>query len=182
MRPRNGALTPQINLRFVAVRPQTANRIAGPRSGRMERSMESPAVALARQAIAIACASALLVGAIYSGMSPASRPTAARQNVDLPIQVHSVVLESSAPAAVVAAAQQARRLPPSACPHGNCARSSLAKTQPPPRQTVERTAAPIILASAAPAPEPQRDTSFPKRLFAPVGAFRDSVARMIRWP
>jgi hypothetical protein len=145
--------------------------------------MESPAVALARQAVAIACSSALLAGAIYSGLSPASHPAAARQSVDLPIQVRSVVLESSAPAAVLAAATQARRPPPSACPHGPCTRSSVAKTQlPPPRPAVERTATPIILASAAPAPGSERDTSFPKRLFAPVGAFRDSVARMIRWP
>ena len=143
--------------------------------------MESSAIALARQAVAIAFSSALLVGAIYSGISPTPRASAARQNVDPPIQVQSVVSTAATPAAVVAAAPQARGLSRDACAHGPCARSSLAKTQlPPPRPAVERTAEPIVIASAAPAPE--RDSSLQKRLFAPVGAFRDSVARLIRWP
>jgi len=143
--------------------------------------MESPAIALARQAVAVACSSALLVGAIYSGMSPASHPSEARQSGNPPIRVQSIVSESAAPAAVIAAAPQARRPPQAACAHGPCARSSFAKTQlPPPRPSVERTAEPIVVAYAAPPPE--RDSSLQKRLFAPVGAFRDSVVRLIRWP
>jgi hypothetical protein len=143
--------------------------------------MESSAVGLARQGVAIACSSALLVGAIYSGMSPTPRPSAARQNFSPPIQVQSVVSTPAPPAAVVAATPLTRSLPRDSCAHSPCARASLAKTQlPPPRPAVERTAEPIVLASAAPAPE--RDSSLQKRLFAPVGAFRDSVVRLIRWP
>ena len=59
--------------------------------------MESLAAGLTRQAVVIAGASALLVGAIYGGVSQSPRESAAKQNIEAPIRVQSVSLAPATP-------------------------------------------------------------------------------------
>src|SRR5579863_3905685 len=58
---------------------------------RREGSMDSVAARLARQAVGAVAASVLLIGAIYGGVSGAPQKSAARQRVEPPIKVQSVV-------------------------------------------------------------------------------------------
>jgi hypothetical protein len=142
--------------------------------------VERAAVGLARQAVAIFGGGALLVGAIYSGVGEAPRVNAARQSIEPPIWVQSVELAPPAASVPVAAiaAPQSMKTPRRACASSSCARPAASKAQHPPPASVERTSAPVAVAPVAPEP----DRSLKNRLFAPVGAFRDQVARLISWP
>ncbi|HLW91659.1 MAG TPA: hypothetical protein VKS78_10200 [Roseiarcus sp.] len=135
--------------------------------------MESVAAKLARQALGAAAASVLLIGAIYSGVYGAPQRTAARQRIEPPIKVQSIVLAEAAVPVASAPVVLAETKPPPhpVCP-GSCRRAPPARApMPQPRPVAE----PVALALIAPAPEPSLQT----RLFAPVGAFRNQVARFI---